>query len=385
MCPAFSTNRGAAAFAILLLVCLLLPLMLVKIGLPPRSEFYQGIPQQAGPFVYLAHEIYEEKSDIDILFFGNSLLRVAIDDGYVRQALTQLGREANTPVCGFSWQGYDLQYYVLRDLLEHRKVKMLVLAMPTERENSSKPHVQLYRVVRYGDFPHTTDGLSLTSKLGIYGEMVLGSPRQVLNLLRPNLHSSDLALHSSRDSLHNREIGYNGTPFVRHLINPPQIPPESMIFSPETRSQFDFRGSPVNQYQLHFIKEIGELARRHGVLLVILHVPLASERGSTTIHERMLWPDVLGDDAAVVGVTSANLFQGISDGQVYDFYEDEHLNRNGQELFTRTITPALVSLYVEHFGKENREYQFRLTAERGATVPLRVPADSARTRRLSGH
>jgi hypothetical protein len=33
-----------------------------------------------------------------------------------------------------------------------------------------------------------------------------------------------------------------------------------------------------------------------------------------------------------------------------DYYQDEHLNRNGMELLSRTVTPALVQLY-ERFSQ----------------------------------
>jgi hypothetical protein len=380
MQPAFSTNRGAAAFGVLLLFCLSLPFILRGVGLPSRSEFYKGIPQQAGAFVYLRHQVYEDRSDVDILFFGNSLMRVAIDEPYVRQALGRIKPDANTLVCGFSWQGYDLQYYVLRDLLAHRKVKMVVLAMPTEQQNSAEPHVQLYRVLRYGDYPDALQGLPLRARLSIYGEMVLGAPRQALNLLRPNIAAPEPVFAHSTDPPERREIGFNGRPFIRHVAEPPAIAAEQMIFSPATRDQFDFAGSPVNNYQLHFIREIAALVHQHGALLVVLHIPLASERAETRVHERMFWPDLIGADMAMVGVPSAELFQGIPRQQILDFYEDEHLNRNGQELFTKTITPALVTLYAEHFGSnEAPEDRLRLSADRGAALPVRLPAGPAHT------
>jgi hypothetical protein len=348
MPPAFATNRRAVGFASLLLLTLTTPLLLFWVGLPPRSELYKGISHLAGPFVFLRYQIFENPDDVDILFLGNSLLRVAIDEPYVHEQLGEsLGREAKTLVCGFSWQGYDLQYYVLRDFLTRRKVKMLVLAMPTPQQNSDRPHVQLYRVVRYGDDPAALKGLSLRAKAAVYADFVIGGPRQLLNLFRPNLIRNETITVRSLDTPESREKGYNGEPFTRQIQRPPTVPVDTMIYSAQSNDFFHFDGQPVNAYQLHFIKLIGGLAMEHAVPVVLLHVPLASERGQTVVRERMDWTKILGHGVRIVGVPSGALFRGVPDSEFYRFYEDEHLNRNGQELFTHVITPALVELYAK--------------------------------------
>ena len=48
----------------------------------------------------------------------------------------------------------------------------------------------------------------------------------------------------------------------------------------------------------------------------------------------------------LMGVPPATLLAGISDEDVFKlFYNNAHLNKTGQEYFTRAITPALLQSY----------------------------------------
>ena len=77
------------------------------------------------------------------------------------------------------------------------------------------------------------------------------------------------------------------------------------------------------------------------------HVPVAAERGEKMVHERMYWPAVLHTPMTFIGIPSDTLFRGISGDRFYHYYFDEHLNANGNRLFTRAITPALIQTYVQ--------------------------------------
>jgi hypothetical protein len=80
----------------------------------------------------------------------------------------------------------------------------------------------------------------------------------------------------------------------------------------------------------------------------MLHVPEDTEKGMTHIPERMYWPDVIGlPSAPVIGISSAKLFSATPAAEIDNYYYDQHFNDNGKELFTRAITPAVLSLYTK--------------------------------------
>jgi hypothetical protein len=342
MAPAFSSTRGTAAFGAFLVVLLTLPVTLHWIGRASREEAYRGISERAGSFHYIRRQIFEEHSDVDILFCGSSLLAAAVDVPFVQRELSRvLGRQASVVLLRQSWQGPDMNYFVARDFMEQRKVKLLVIAAPAWVHRSNQPHVQLFRVIRYGDHPGALDGLALRSRLSLYAGYVLGSPRQALLLLRPNPIDPPEAEPPVQEEL----VGYMGRPFVRRHGVPPAIPLTSLMYSGESPGLFRFDGPPLNAYQLHFLRKTEELAQQQGARLAILHMPSPSERGSQVVPDRQLMPEVLGPGVTFAGVPSARMFENVPDAQFEDYFHDEHLGANGLELYTRIITPVLIQLY----------------------------------------
>jgi hypothetical protein len=346
MAPAFPSTRRTAAFGAIMALLLTLPITLHWIGGVSLDEAYRGISERAGTFDYFRRKMFEEHSDVDILFCGGSLLGNAVDISSVERGVSRaIGRQATVILLRQSWQGPDMNYFVARDFMEQRKAKLLVIAAPAWVHHSNQPHVQLLRVIRYGDHPGALDGLSLRSRLALYADYVLGAPRQALNLLRPNMIYPQGVEPASP---HVNPAGYRGRPFVRRQVVVPAIPPASLIRSSENRDLFSFDGPPLNAYQLHFLQKTKELAQQQGALLVILHIPSPSERGSKVVPERQLVMELLGPGVVYAGVPSARMFENIPDEQFEDYFQDEHLGLNGSELYTGIITPVLIQLYEQY-------------------------------------
>lgn len=345
MYPAISSLPRLFAMILLMGLLLLLPVILAVVGLPSKAEMYRGITREAGSFAFMGHEFFEEKGDIDMLFFGASLLRAGIDGEIVEQGLsTHLRRPAKVMVAGVNWAGMDLQYFLLRDLLEHRHVHTIVLSIPIGQQETSMPHVQLFRMLRYGDYPDAFEGMNLPNCTSMYATMVLGAPRQTLNLIRNNrVNETETRIPSRAVS---DEVGYYGAPFIRDQRPPPVLPAESMIYSQTTAEQFRFIGKKMSTYHNHFLKRMAKLFQEHNVDQVIfLNLPLDGDRGSPVVSERQQWAEEFGPKCKIVGISSARLFAGFPEDEFLRFYSDQHLNRNGREYFTAAVLPALVSIY----------------------------------------
>ena len=75
------------------------------------------------------------------------------------------------------------------------------------------------------------------------------------------------------------------------------------------------------------------------------HAEIQKRTRAETIAERQFWPEVLGVPADIVGIPPAKLFAGIADADAAKlFYDDGHLNINGQDVFTPIITPEMLKL-----------------------------------------
>ena len=347
MRPAFYSTAHAIWLGALLLFFVTLPVGLHWIGHVSKEEAYRGISERAGAYDYIRRQIFEKSSAIDMVFCGNSLLFAAVAEQTVENGLNQaLGRKSEVVMIPQSWQGPDMNYFVTRDLMERRRVKMLVIAAPARVHHQNSPHVQLFRVVRYGDHPGALDGLPLGMRLAFYADFVLGAPRQALSLFRANQINES----AGRELLHNAPVGYKGGPFVPHPIEPPAIPPGSMVYDTKSDGWFRFDGPELNEQQTHFIRKTAELARQHGALLVILHMPSPSEKGMDVVPDRQGMRELLGPGVMFAGLPSTLLFSRVPERQFEDYFQDEHLNLNGRNLFTQTVTPMLVNLY-ERFAQ----------------------------------
>ena len=211
MLPAFRSTSSAITFCFLLITLLSLPLVTLSIGHPPREQAYAGLTSEAGPVGMHVREMFRDPSDADVLFLGSSLVRAAIDKPALEQALsTHLGRPAKVDILALNWQGIDLQYFLLRDFLQAHHVGLIVWNLPVPGSRSLFPHVEAFRWARFGEYSDALSGLPIRYRLALYGDMVLGAPRELLSHLRPNL----LSREESDFHDHGVEAGYYGAKFV---------------------------------------------------------------------------------------------------------------------------------------------------------------------------
>lgn len=357
MAPAFDSLGQVLRFSAALLGTLALPLVIAMLGAPPRAEIYRAMPNSAGPFTFIAHEIYAQQADVDVLFDADSVLWVGIDAAYFQAQLSAaLGRQASVVVLGANWPGMDQRYVLLRDMLRQRHVGMVVLSPPRPGSGSDRPHAQAFRWLQFAVDPGVTGGLGIKNQAAVYAAEVLGAPRQLLSILRPNQvgagEDEDVARGLGSVKI---EQGFHSTRFVRvEPITAPVVAADDMILSPRTARNFRVTGPALSPYQLHFTRQIGRLLAAHDIPLTVLHVPLARERGEAFVNEQAVWSQAFGMPAAVIGISSQRLFGAMNDQEFYRYYYDDHLNRNGSELFTRVISAALIDVYLRHHDRAAR-------------------------------
>jgi hypothetical protein len=367
MRPAFSSTKQAAAFALLLLGIFLLPIVLHgRLLAPTRENYLQQGWDTFGDYQYLYRQIFEETNDIDIAFVGSSRIWLGIDTPYVQKKLSeQLGRPTVVRTIAWGWGGFDKFYFVMRDLLERRHVRLLVFNDEGQSVNLMDPFVR--RWFRFGETGTNLADFPLRLRLDYYFAAIQGMPRNLVDILRPNLPCefsvADLArlekTYYSTDpatqlgSLALRQ-GFSSSPIFEDNHPPFEFftpatevqPSDVLIYSTATSAQFQFVGPPMLAAQTHFAKKFATLAAKNSTRLVLLHVPNLTDVGRSTIPEREFWPETLHADVALIGIPPQKLFAGLNDAEIHKlFAEQYHLNQNGQKYFTRLITPALLKLY----------------------------------------
>lgn len=366
MRPAFSSTKQAAAFALLLLVLLAFPVLMGKNLLPPREQAYSIQGWDSGPYPWIRNQIFEETNAIDIAFVGSSHILCGIDTTYVQQKLSEkLGRQAVVRTIGWGGSGYDGLYLVTQDLLQHRKVKVLVFY---------DEKVEMGETIRFGALASlfslacqasVLSGLPFRDQSAYYIVALMGMPRTLFSLARPNIPAELFSHHSGYIQPDNKGFlaapnclgAVNGpTGFSSNSFNTDHAPfvpyhPNASALSclyPSSAGakSFKFSHTPLLAWHLQFAKAFAALANRRGCQLVMLDIPVYGDRRNAVILERAFWPGLLATNLLMLGLPPVKMFGGMTDEEVqYLFGDPVHLNQNGQEYFTRLVTPQLIKIY----------------------------------------
>ena len=366
MFPAFTSTRQAGSFALLLMGLLLAPWALPHSCFPQNEECYMSMRDKDGPFPFLHQQVFIDKGEIDIAFIGSSRIWAGINTRYIQEQLSKrLGRNATVITLGWPSPGFDELYFISRDLLQHRKVSMLVYYDDTARSSDGRPtddiHWRASRWFRWNNDVGELTPLPFRAKASFYFASIMGIPRNFIRVLGvhtpepravpgpsyweyeyrapPSIEARG-ALSAKLGVFHDLRTFVDFTP-----ISSSQ-PSDVVSFSPGNRSKFSFTGPPTLTANRHFLKLFVQDARDRGVRLVLLNFPDLNEMRSPTINERECWPDALDANIAMIGIPPAVLFAGLNEQQVRSLYFDHsHFNRNGQDYYTKLICPLLCGIY----------------------------------------
>jgi hypothetical protein len=370
MSPAFSSTKQAAAFVLLLLFLLAAPWLARKTFLPHREQTYSSESIRCEKFPWVQKFIFEETNDIDIAFVGSSRIGTGIDTPYIQQKLNEkLGHKTVVRSISFFYTGFDALYFLTKDLLAHRHVKTLVFY----DECSGRILYNVHRLApywfRFGDDGGVLSGLPLRNRAIYYYAAMIGMPRNLLELLTPNLPNDPYNqttghfayLHAanpeSKLGCIGAQLGFDPTYGSHHANFTPYepqnkvTPAEVCIFTPPTATNFVFSDQPLPVNQIYFAKQFGSLAKANGCNLVALHLPSFAESTSPVITESRDWPDLMQTDVCLMGIPTGRLFAPLSEFEIKQLYFDPaHLNLNGQKYFTPLITPAMIQFYESHLN-----------------------------------
>ena len=362
--PAFNSNKQAAAFGLLLLLLLASPWLAHKTFLPGREQTYSSQSIRWESFPWVQKFIYQETNDIDIVFVGSSLMCFGVYTPYVQQKLDeQLGRKTVVRTVSWFYPGFDSLYFFTKDLLAHRHVKMIVFYDECFSSTPYEVHKRTPQWFRAGEDADLTD-LSLSLRTIYYYGAIIGMPRNLMELLVRNLpcdpsdqmtgyfqtyHSANPESQLGCMSAHLGRAPTSEQMPTKFLPYEPQEPANSdmvQVLSQSTATNFAFSDRPLPASQLYFAKQFGQLAKQNGCQLVVLHMPAFTARASSVIHESRDWSALLPTQSCLMGVPETRLFSELSEQQIaLLYYDDAHMNSNGQLYFTKCITPVLIQRY----------------------------------------
>ena len=362
MKPAFPSGRAALGFALFLALLVAGPGLAARLGLVDEARNYPTFTWGIGGFPWIQQQVFERSGDIDMAFVGSSHIWTSVNTPYVQRELgKQLGRRAEVLTLGWNWSGYDALYSVASDLLERRKVRTIVI-YAEDMKGQDLPHPLSYRMVQVGGIVGGLGGMPWRAAVETYAGAVLGLPRHMLSFVRrdrvespsdwkkcayfialkaPDLTAQDGSLRA-RTEMPGPSTAEEG---ADRPLRQPTVD-DVRIYSETGADRIRYSGPQMGPYQSYFAHKLARLCEEHGTQLVVLHIPVSGQEDEEAVTECQPWSEILGRPVDVVGIPGVKLFGGIPPAEVHRyFYEKDHLNGNGEDLFTPLVTPSLLKLY----------------------------------------
>ncbi len=296
---------------------------------------------------YIGETIYNNGPPIDFLFLGPSSMWASVNAGIIQKELRQINKNETITVENFGHNhiGTDLDFIILKDVIQKRGVKTLFLGIPPIRQK----HV--HRSMRYLWNP-LSDNLDIKTYASLYSEKLLDSIPNLLRYTflpprpRPQIVS---AIRSRKGSLIlTREYidEKERIPF-KHLEHEPlKLKLNDVLMKADSNSLrpiMDFL-----PYQEQFLKKIIDLSAEKNIRLFILFPPTAItdlEEGSTKFKLLTFQGNKL-PPVNYIGLHMKTMFPQGDLKEVKKFYFDTtHTNRNGSEYFTRSLIQPLQEIY----------------------------------------
>ena len=332
----------------LLTLILTLPVILSLVGLPSRERLYSGLPAFRGVTSGIEHEIFSSNVDADIVLVGSSTtyatLRPQLVNYYFSHKAAKKLKIISLAILG---AGPDVDYLVLRDYLNKHKPKLVVVALPWRSALRNGPDEGLGDFWRFGEYPELFKGISLKDQIAIYSEMALKSPRQALNLVRPNPI----------------ENGQNSETLIAAFLSKSygQVEPNKVVFHSVAASLGEVhdrddpiitykpdRREPYNYFAVWY-KKIEGLISTSGAKLLYVNYPEPDD-DPTKITVNLPIAN-FANGQTILGFTTASLLGVTSREKVKSYFSDNrHIKAIGAELFCARSLPSIEAYYTKVMG-----------------------------------
>lgn len=333
--------------AAFVLVILLLPLI-DSLSLDKSQNYTRASSAFSPKFSYIYKRIHQTDKSIDFLFMGSSCLWVSVDAQLLENQL-ELLTKSNVSVenFGHNFLGIDVDYLLLEDVLKNNKVKNLFLEMPIAEQ------VEPHRVTRFlWQSPADLFASSFDVYSKIYAEKLLESPSNFYFALKNEQMVSSEQFDKSQGTLL-KEQGYEAredqtvtvAKFERLASSGPKLSSNDLTFKfNDERANITGKFS---EYQMFFLAKIIALAEKHNIKLFFLVSPrLAPNSDLSKLQIMVSGNSEFDQKLQYFGYPVSKLLDGINAKDMRKFfYNYNHTNINGAEVFTKTLAKPLSEIY----------------------------------------
>lgn len=341
------TMKNTATVLLLSVFFLTLPLLLGAFEFPSRADAYAGMDGRRSVSAFHHQEITQKNTPANIAIIGMSTLWLGLNAKYIEERVSLLsgGSPAGVFTLGANHPGEDLAYVMLEDLIEQRKVEMVILGQPNRRQE--QPHPALHRLWRFDKHFHLTRGLPLMDTFQLYALNVLGAPRQLLSGLRQSMIGDPRKHEAAFNGSRVRKLLWNED---WRLFKEEKIPVVKKVggdflYGKGQYEKIEFK-EIMSPYQKHFFVKTLELLQQNDIPVLIALVPTFNDHALTRLTSRIPKDVTETYELTFLGIPSQELFEGRTEKEIRKLYYDtNHFNANGNSFFSRTVIPGILEYY----------------------------------------
>ncbi len=244
-------------------------LFLIPVDKNFSYHFVKGECDNKASWIY--NRIFQQKENIDIAFTGASQTSCAIMDENIENELTKLtGNPVNVANLGYCRRGRDIQYVMLKDLFQQKKLKILVIEVAEDEPKKSHPV-----------FPYLAESNDL------WGSFVFFNQRYFLNIWKGvvvRFEYLKYRLFQEESLIRNQNSnGFGYLPSVQ--IAEPEILKQNEIdwLNRLSKTKSDFVRNIELNYSKHYVEKIVKLARQNNCKVLFLYLPESGSKISTPL------------------------------------------------------------------------------------------------------
>lgn len=340
-----------------------------------KSDLWRSSGLKNGCYSYIADEL-DKDEPIDVLFIGSSSGWTSLNPEIIED---QLGKTFNREVTALNlstnWFATDIRFFMLKDLLEKRKVKLVIFGQnhfgsANDLGSDFWPHPMLISSFNYPEYSEFLSELSAVDRFKLYAISVFGSFKHIgdfifqrnnYSLLSPNpIRDCDPEKMDQYRGVHwtnpgfisqtSENIEYENSPVAHERV--PVLEVESMFYN-NIENQFfeNIKDRTYIDYHSVFIKEMHKLCVKNGSAFAMLKIPISMEDFTLNnqLHKKSRILRLFQDEDysfPVIGVAQERLYEGLSREEILKLHHNEtHHAKVGADYYTTAIMPAISKLY----------------------------------------
>lgn len=273
---------------------------------------FSGCGEQ-GRWIY--NRIFINPHKIDVAFIGSSHTMGAVQDSLLNEMFKQQNQDISVANLGFCRTGRDLHYTFIKDLLDQKKIKLLVLEITEKEDYESHP-----------DFPFLASNKDLFSPAAYNKEY----PSILLTTLAYRIDLQKMALFKSgkpKDTRPQDDYSYYGHD---HFADTGWI----NYTKREAIKEYEKSGNKVrSHFSGKWVNAIVNLAKSRGVPMVFLYIPAYG----TPVKKPAFYN----------GVTTWSIPDSIMD-KTESWYDEQHLNKYAAKEYAPVLAEQIKTELSKH-------------------------------------